>query len=314
MFSLTTDKMLLDWFKKFDRFFQTDSISKPHLPPLTPQHGSLSIENRRHPHSLSWWGQRNRWWTTRTLHWKMPRTYLQGFTYWDCLLISKMPRPSKMWRWITEFKFRVEWTDVEDANVVPHPITSNLTYTTHEEYIARTTPSTDYALVCASLKGWSGENFTVSKMLFFQGDTEDTEDDEGNVVSPKGLNAVGSESFIANMKTKLGKRFVVVPSARCAEMRPLPDTSKVCPSISKMPQRRSFKLMVGRIAPGIVLAAELARKLLLVLSIFSWRAVDFNAMVSFMSLLMSIWNWLPTTDLLVSKRVRAILGESWGRG
>ena len=230
---------------------------------------------------------------------------------------GKMPDLASMRRWITEFKFPgVEWTDVEDANVVPHPITSNLTYTTHEEYIARTTPSTDYALVCASLKGWSGENFTVSKMLFFQGDTEDTEDDEGNVVSPKGLNAVGSESFIANMKTKLGKRFVVVPSARCAEMRPTARYLKSLPEHFKNATAEAgFKLMVGRIAPGIVLptGAELSKKIAAgLINPSRGRAANFNAMVSFMSLLdVNLeTDFLPPTNSGIKTRSGNTIGES----
>jgi hypothetical protein len=226
---------------------------------------------------------------------KCQELILQG---WNIEIVfcgpGKMTDLASMRRWITEFKFPgvlQGGTDVETANVVPHPITSNLTYTTHEEFISRTAHATqtDYALVCASLKGWSGANFTVTKMLLFQGDIEDTKDADGNVVSPKGLNAVGSESFIANMKNKLGKRFVVVPSARCAEMRPTARYLKSLPKHFKNATAEAgFKLMVGRIAPGIVIptGAELSKKIAAgLVNPSRGRAANFKAMVSFMALL-----------------------------
>ena len=113
-----------------------------------------------------------------------------------------------MRRWLSGYKFPdqdMDWTFNTGLNSLE--VEPNLKYTLFDEYISQPRCVTDYALVCASVKGWAANNLTVNKMLFFQGDIEDSKDEEGNIISPKGLNAIGSDKFISNMKVKLGKRF-----------------------------------------------------------------------------------------------------------
>lgn len=170
-----------------------------------------------------------------------------------------------------------------------------LTYTTFSEYIA--CPGeiwSDYVLVCASMRGWDGSNLNVRKRLFFQGNIDDRIDSEtGIIVSPKGLNAIGSEEFIVTMKGKLDDaydgEFIVVPSERCAEMRP---TARYIKSLSgnfrTETAEAGFKLMVGRIAPGIVLpnGIELSKKIAAgLVNPSRGRGANYEAMKSFMKLI-----------------------------
>lgn len=228
---------------------------------------------------------------------------------------NKLSDADSMKRWITKFAYPLD-AGIGEGNAVAMPkciaetyrrdfqnlegnarldLAPRLTYTTFAEYIARPGEiCSDYVLVCASMRGWDGSNLNVRKRLFFQGNIEECVDSEtGVVVSPKGLNAVGSEDFIATMKSKLGDAFedsfVVVSSERCAEMRP---TARYVKSLSgnfrTETAEAGFKLMVGRIAPGIVLpnGIELSKKIGAgLINSSRGRGANYEAMKSFMSLL-----------------------------
>jgi hypothetical protein len=250
---------------------------------------------------------------------------------------NKLSDADSMKRWITKFAYP-ESAGVGEGNAMDMPkciaeayrqdfgsdlgrldLAARLTYTTCAEYIA--CPGeiwSDYVLVCASMRGWDGSNLNVRKRLFFQGNIEELVDSEtGAIVSPKGLNAVGSEDFIATMKGKMGHagaevghagaevghagaevghagagsgaEFIVVPSERCAEMRP---TARYIKSLSgnfkTETAEAGFKLMVGRIAPGIVLpnGIELSKKIAAgLVNPSRGRGANYEAMKSFMKLI-----------------------------
>ena len=207
---------------------------------------------------------------------------------------GKLSDEDSLKRWLSEFKFPGETfqdflTAMSKDDFLSMEIAPGLRYTQLNEYISRESCETDYALVCASVKGWDASNFTVNKMLFFQGDVEDTTNEEGKVTSPKGLNAVGADAFIVNMKAKLQERFVVVPSTRCAMMRPTAKYLKCLPKHFKSATAEAgFKLMVGRISPNIVLpnGSELSKKVAAgLINKNRGRGANIDAMIAFMSLM-----------------------------
>ena len=202
-------------------------------------------------------------------------------------------------RWTQSFKLPnkqeslvlTRFREKPDPKMVPLPITSDgcLTYTLLEEYVSRPNCVTDYALLCASVKGWDAENFFVREAAFFQGNLEDVKNAAGVVVSPKGLNASGTEKLITRLTATLGDRFVVCSSDRCVEMRPTAGYLQSLPTHFAMETAEAgFKLMVGRIRPGIVLPTgiELSKKLAAgLVNANRGRGANFDAMVAFMDLL-----------------------------
>lgn len=165
---------------------------------------------------------------------------------------NKMSDLDSMKHWLLNYKYYGIENCTYGNNLKILDIEPNLTYYTLEEYISKDYIEIDYALVCASVKGWNGQNMRVKKMLFFQGNTEDIVDDSCKIISPKGLNAVNSEYFIDYQINQLKSRFIVIPSSRCAEMRPTSGYLKSLPNNFKHETAEAgFKLMVGRIPPNI---------------------------------------------------------------
>ena len=191
---------------------------------------------------------------------------------------GKLNDQDSLHTWINTFKFPEpsivdNWTYIDgvpgDLNVVQVPLyldnlRGKLTYTTLEEYATRKTNQTDIMLVCASLNGWDGEGLQVNELLLFQGNTQAKTDKQGKIISPPGFNASGSETFIHNMKSKIGEKFVEVSSELCSQMLPTPQFLNCLPEhFSANIAETGFKLMVGRITPGIKTpdGTELSKKI-----------------------------------------------------
>ena len=168
--------------------------------------------------------------------------YLESFTDYDIEVVFSAPEgmtdQESMDIWTGTFKpmFKSE--------------NPNVKYRTLEEFRKSEAEECDVCIQCSSMKGYSGDNLIVKEYTFLQGTDKDIYDDAGNVVESIGVNAQGSETFLANMSNCL----VVAKSSRCAEMRPTTQYLKTLPEdFRKKVGFVGFKLLFGRIKPGIVI-------------------------------------------------------------
>mgnify|MGYP001262938797 CR=1 FL=1 len=220
---------------------------------------------------------------------------------------NKLSDTDSMKRWLTEFKYpdnvvpccvseayqknldvpQISFTDGNSKCGAGGPLLFYMTFAECTKMISESKEpfKCDYILVCASMRGWKGENLSVEKKLFFQGNLTDVTDENGKVISPKGLNAVGSEDFINFHKEKLQDNFHVIGSDRCAQMRPTGRYLNSLPEHFKIQTAEAgFKLLVGRIMPGITLpnGIELSKKIAAgLLNPDCGRGANWNAMKSF---------------------------------
>jgi len=137
---------------------------------------------------------------------------------------------------------------------------SSYSYITLGELQSQNHAECDCFLMCASAKGYNGSNLTINDKLFLQGDMEAVDKETSSssssmkgtrIVVPgcAGVNAQGSRELLLRFEAKL----VVIGSAQCVEMRPVVGWLKLIPDFlyTKI-QFVGFKLMLGRIQPGVV--------------------------------------------------------------
>ena len=116
---------------------------------------------------------------------------------------------------------------------------SSFKHLTLEEFSIIPEITYDYGIVIAPLKGYSGNNLTITEKLFVQGSRAE-----------KSFNTISSDEFIAKFADE-GK-LIEIPSVKCAKMRPTSKWMSTLPSFYKdQIAMVGFKLLVGRMKVDI---------------------------------------------------------------
>ena len=113
-------------------------------------------------------------------------------------------------------------------------------YLTLEEFSIIPEIIYDYGIVIAPLKGYSGNNLTITEKLFIQGSRGE-----------KSFNTISSDAFIVKFADE--DKLIEIPSVKCAKMRPTSEWMKTLPVFYQdQIAMVGFKLLIGRMGTNIM--------------------------------------------------------------
>ena len=122
---------------------------------------------------------------------------------------------------------------------------STFKHMTLEEFSIIPEITYDYGIIIAPLKGYTGNNLTITHKLFIQGSREETS-----------FNTLSSEVFI-NKFHEEGK-LIEIPSSKCAKMRPTSEWLTTLPTFYQdQIAMVGFKLLIGRMGTRIITPTKL---------------------------------------------------------
>ena len=117
---------------------------------------------------------------------------------------------------------------------------STFRHMTLEEFSIIPEITYDYGIMIAPLKGYTGNNLTITHKLFIQGSRAETS-----------FNTISSDAFISKFD-KVGK-VIEIPSSKCAKMRPTSEWLATLPTFYQdQIAMVGFKLLVGRMGTSII--------------------------------------------------------------